>query len=101
MSYLPAKVQGQGLHCFLKVVSPGKHSRRVDGIGSKIMANYVDDEDGVPLQTTGDGDCLFNAVSILLYGDAHMSIVLKYHTCVQLVSNTETYFNHPDRRRIQ
>ena len=41
----------------------------VDRIAAEVIDNYVDDITGNPIKTTGDGDCLFNAISILLTGN--------------------------------
>ena len=39
------------------------------------------------LFSTGDGDCLFNSVSILLVGDESMSLELRYRCCIEMVKN--------------
>ncbi|KAL3875906.1 hypothetical protein ACJMK2_033811 [Sinanodonta woodiana] len=66
-----------------------------DSIASYIMANYVDDVYGNPITTTGDGNCLYNAISILLFGNEALATQLRYLTCIQLVTNMTTYMNHP------
>lgn len=45
---------------------------------------------------------LFNAVSILLCGDEHyLFMILRYHTCLNMVDNREVYMTHEDRRLSQ
>ena len=39
------------------------------------------------LFSTGDGDCLFNSVSVLLVGDESMSLELRYRCCIEMVTN--------------
>ncbi|KAL3859403.1 hypothetical protein ACJMK2_009626 [Sinanodonta woodiana] len=51
------------------------------------MANYVDDVYGNPITTTGDGNCLYNAISILLLGNESLATQLRYLTCIQLEKN--------------
>lgn len=38
-----------------------------------------------PFITSGNRDCLFNAVSLLLYGDESKSVVLWYHMCLYMI----------------
>ncbi|KAL3873416.1 hypothetical protein ACJMK2_036536 [Sinanodonta woodiana] len=57
------------------------------------MTNYVNDVYGNPI-TTGDGNCLHNAISILLLGNESLATLLRYLTCIQLVKNMDAYMNH-------
>ncbi|KAL3867295.1 hypothetical protein ACJMK2_044509 [Sinanodonta woodiana] len=56
---------------------------------------------GDPIITAGNGNCLFNAVSLLLYGDESKSVQLRYHICLRMVRDSTSYMNHPHRKRIQ
>ena len=71
----------------------------VDSIGCDVIDNYTDTT-GYPRKTTGDGNCLYNAVSILLTGDESLSVHLRYHTCLKLVMNQDTYLLHPLRSTL-
>ena len=46
----------------------GKKIKKVCQISSYLLGNDSDFECISPVESTGDGNCLFNAVSILLYG---------------------------------
>lgn len=52
------------------------------------------------LRTTGDGDCLFNAASIILCGDESMGSELKYKCCIEMVLNGKEIQNRRDRAAI-
>ncbi|KAK6171811.1 hypothetical protein SNE40_018238 [Patella caerulea] len=47
-----------------------------------------------PLKTSGDKNCLFNAVSILLQGDEKLSVALRYLSCLTLIENKQFYKKH-------
>ncbi|KAL3866322.1 hypothetical protein ACJMK2_043629 [Sinanodonta woodiana] len=74
---------------------------RVDVIAKEVMNKYFDEVIGDPIITTGNGNCLFNAVSLLLYGDESKSVQLRYHICLRMVRDSTSYMNHPHRKRIQ
>ncbi|WAQ96282.1 hypothetical protein MAR_028972 [Mya arenaria] len=74
---------------------------RVDNSAAMVLDNYVDDIRGTPHKTSGDGDCLFNAVSILLKNDESLSVYLRYHTCIGLVLEMNFFKNHPLARLIR
>ncbi|KAL3888446.1 hypothetical protein ACJMK2_000813 [Sinanodonta woodiana] len=74
---------------------------RVDAIAKEVMNKYFDEVIGDPIITTGNGNCLFNAVSLLLYGDESKSVQLRYHICLRMVRDSTSYMNHPHRKRIQ
>lgn len=74
----------------------------VDVIAAQVLDCYVDDISGNLRKTTGDGDCLFNAASILLTGSEALSVCLRYHTCLNLVDmKMNEYMIHPLRPSIQ
>ncbi len=62
--------------------------RSEDTLSAGLMENATV---GVPIQTMGDGDCLFNAVSILLSGDELLSVELRYRSCIQLLTKQTRY----------
>ncbi|KAL3854287.1 hypothetical protein ACJMK2_013561 [Sinanodonta woodiana] len=74
---------------------------RVDAIAKEVMNKYFDEVIGDPIITTGNGNCLFNAVSLLLYGDESKSVQLRYHICLRMVRDSTSYMNHPNRKHIQ
>ncbi|KAL3887302.1 hypothetical protein ACJMK2_027244 [Sinanodonta woodiana] len=74
---------------------------RVDAIAKEVMNKYFDEVIGDPIITTGNGNCLFNAVSLLLYGDESKSVQLRYHICLRMVRDSTSYMNHLHRKRIQ
>ena len=46
---------------------------------------------GIPSMTTGDGNCLFNAVSIALTGNEDRAPELRLRTSVEMALNADTY----------
>lgn len=73
-------------------------------IEDRIAQHYVNrylPKDGKAVQTTGDGNCLFNAASIVLCGDEGMSLELKYKCCLELVLNADSIQSHKDKAAIQ
>lgn len=46
------------------------------------------------LKTTGDGNCLFNSISILLTGEETLSVELRLRTCLELAFNINFYATH-------
>ena len=51
---------------------------------------------GIPSMTTGDGNCLFNAVSIALTGSEDRAAELRLRTSVEMALNADSYTCHPD-----
>ena len=46
---------------------------------------------GHPLFVDGDGNCLFNALSVLLVGSLVLSVALHVRTCLELVTHGPVY----------
>lgn len=68
-----------------------------------VAQHYLDRyhfKSGTTLRATGDGDCLFNAASIILCGDESMGTELKYKCCIEMVLNGKEIQNHRDRAAI-
>lgn len=72
-----------------------------DRVASHIMGTYVENLTGDPVPTTGNGNCLFNAVSLTLQGNEKLAHILRYFTCLNMVDNWQSYFNHPQTRNVQ
>lgn len=47
------------------------------------------------MQTTSDGNCLYNSASVLIKGDQSANIVLRLLTAVELYLNPNYYADHP------
>ena len=47
------------------------------------------------LQTTGDGNCLYNSASVLIEGDQSANLILRLLTAVELYLNPDYYAEHP------
>ena len=73
----------------------------LDVTASVIMNDYVDEYSGIPIETTRDGDCLFNAISLQLNGTDKPSMKLRYLTCLNLVNNYTQYNSYPQNSRIR
>ena len=55
----------------------------------------------LPLKTRGDGNCLFNAISLVLFGNEEAATELRVRTCLELVENQGWYENSYESSRIQ
>ena len=76
-----------GIICLLKIISKvvsclNDHS--VDFIIFKIF-----------YRVTGNGNCLFNACSIVLIGDESLSVYLRCLTTIEMFKHASYYANHP------
>ncbi|KAL3889466.1 hypothetical protein ACJMK2_001809 [Sinanodonta woodiana] len=71
----------------------------VDEIAADILLRLHAEKE-IPLRITGDGDCLFNAVSILLCGNESMSTELRYKTTLIMVLEESVILGHPNRSSI-
>ena len=49
----------------------------------------------VPKKVTGDGNCLFNAVSVILVGNQRLSLALRVLAAVELYLHADFYAHHP------
>lgn len=62
----------------------------------KCSLEYI----GVPSVTTGDGNCLFNAVSIALSGNEHRAAELRLRTSVEMALNSDNYTSRDDYEQL-
>ena len=44
-----------------------------------------------PISSTGDGDCLYNSLAIILFGDEKLALYLKNLTILELHRNWQAY----------
>ena len=51
-------------------------------------------DDGRPLYVDGDGNCMFNALSVLLVGSQVLSVELRVRTCLELVDQRTSALIH-------
>ena len=62
------------------------------------LSNYLlgedkDYENVLPIETTGDGNCMFNAVSTLVYGNETFNVELRMRAVINLIFNFEFYLD--------
>lgn len=55
----------------------------------------------VAFVSTGDGNCLFNSISILLVGNESRSLELRYRCCLEMVANKYKLLNHRKARALR
>ena len=55
---------------------------------------------GIPSKTTGNGNCLFNAVSIALTGNEDRAAELRLRTSVEMALNANVYTSRPDYNQL-
>jgi len=54
-------------------------------LGNRIPASFA------PLKATGDGNCLYNSVSILLFGDEEQAVLLRLQSVEYAISHFKHY----------
>ena len=75
--------------------SPDYSAIGVDTNSKTLLSQYFKDSIvGEPLKTTGDGDCLFNAASILLVGNESMCLELCYKTVLMMIKEETSILGH-------
>ena len=65
---------------------------------SKFSENEYSEYFEDPKYVTGDGNCLYNCMSLLLCGSEKLNIILRILTCTELFVNGNYYANHPSIR---
>ena len=70
-------------------------SAAVDKTVLELLYNKDIIEDRMPVKTSGDGNCLFNAVSLALFGTESFATELRLRTALELLLNCEFYGEHP------
>ena len=91
---------------FVKDVSIGTNLNRdfsghkQDPISNFILSDYHCDSKSA-LFSRGDGNCLFNSISIVLAGDESMSTELRYRCCIEMVTNKSKVLHHRMYSRLE
>ena len=70
-----------------------KH-REVDTLSLFLMPEDVPAKFS-PRKVWGDGNCLFNAISVCMVGNESLAIVLRLLTAAELYLQEDLYSNHP------
>ena len=74
------------------VMKPFEGKFKIDDISKSIMPSYVnEEEDIVPVLCLGDGNCLYNSISLILTGDYQLSRELRLKVVNELILNREYY----------
>ena len=53
-----------------------------------------------PVYVSGDGNCLYNAISVGICGNESLSTELRVRTCLELIKNRHAYRNAPNARDL-
>lgn len=63
----------------------------------QLSSALISSEEGglKALQTTGNGNCLYNSASVLIGGDQSANLILRLLTAVELYLNPDYYAEHP------
>ena len=72
--------------------APGKCDSTAIGILNKLQPSLLDEH--IPLEVTGDGNCLFRAVSRALYHTEAHHMILRLLTALEIVENVIYYDSH-------
>ncbi len=71
-----------------------KNRRRSEhAISKSLLPN--DFNNWKPLVSTGDGNCLYNSISILLLGNESLSSILRLLTAAEMIGHADFYAKHP------
>ena len=67
--------------------------KKVCTTSKKILQNYMPQlsQNFEPLRTTGDGNCLFRAISLAMYGVEERHIELRLRSVLEVVNNSHYY----------
>ena len=57
-------------------------------------------ENKIPIYVSGDGNCLFNAISVSLVGSEKLATQIRVLTCIEMVMNKSLYDNEKYERLI-
>lgn len=79
----------------IPAVSPIFIDRQEDEISREIMQNGGI-EGYTALQSTGNGNCLFNSVSILLFGNESKAVELRVRTALEMICSSQVYSKMSD-----
>jgi len=55
---------------------------------------------GIPAMVTGDGNCLFNAVSIALCGNEVLSTEIRLRSAIEMLCNPDRNRSRPDYKNL-
>lgn len=66
-----------------------------------ILATCYPKNTAVPVSVSGDGNCLFNALSKLFIGDESLSKELRVRTAIEMVTNMEIYKSDPRLKKSE
>lgn len=74
---------------------PSLHSIPVDTVSVMYIQNLGLDF-GTPIKVKADGNCLFNSISTLLFGNDNKATEIRVRTCIQMCTNSDKYVARPD-----
>ena len=78
----------------IKAESASTDDMKVDQLATSLIPHDVEEETLVALKSTGNGNCLFNSISLLKIGNESAAPVLRVLTSVELYMNAASYVNH-------
>ena len=77
------------------IPDPPQYSHLLQDAVANSLLRHFHSSDLVALQSTGDGNCLFNSLSILLIGNEDLSVELRCRVAVELAVNRKRIMRHP------
>ena len=81
------------LHSRLKSENDALKHPCIDFLSKALLPS--DFKQWLPLESSGNGNCLYNSVSLSLVGDESLSALLRMLTVSELFANTDFYAHHP------
>ena len=81
------------------VYSPGS-LLSPDPVSKMILENHKISFDGkIPVFVSGDGNCLFNSLSVGLVGHEKLATEIRVRTCLEMVLNRHAYYDGPNAKK--
>ena len=89
------KLYSEELSTLLQTDAPRLEGKGTHGPSMQWMTQEYKDKGFLALESTGDGNCLFNCISIFLCGDESKSALLRMMTSLELQMHAAYYVTHP------
>ncbi|KAK3107530.1 hypothetical protein FSP39_016804 [Pinctada imbricata] len=82
MRFLPSKLSPQTTNLDKPLA--------IDSVGNHFLGQ---NSDFLAVETTGDGNCLFNAISLGIQNNENLAVEIRYRTCLEMIMNRAFYIN--------
>lgn len=77
----------------LPQTAPDLSSLPTDTKAQNLLSTSLNAEDYIPIYVSGDGSCLFSAISVLLEGNELYACELRVRTCIEFHTQQSNYLS--------